>query len=158
MKRLVISMTFLLFATFMHAQIKKTIHQVFKLDTVEVIKIGLWEQSDTYIWEVEEWPSINVMIETNVSLNQASSAILNFMVEAKRYDVKIEENGEALTLRNELSERMEIKTAEGTSTEEIRLKIFMPDIYQREDATTWRKVIKKREVNNGELTRRGKND
>lgn len=159
MKKLLLPLAFLLFSFSSQAQIKKTIHQVFQLDTVEVIKIGLWEKSDTYIWEVEEWPSKNVMIETNVSLNQASSAILKFMIEDKRYDLKIIDEGNGLILKNELDERMEIKTTEGTlSTEEIRLRIFMPDIYIQEDELTWKKIVKKREKRNGELTRKGKND
>lgn len=148
MKKAILFILFLSFSVLTNGQIKKIIHQVFKLDTVSVIKVGLWEQSDTYIWEVEEWPSRNIMIETNISLNQASSAILNFMIEAKRYDLKIREEGDNFFLENELEERMEIKTAEGVSTEEIRLRIFMPDIYEKVDDTTWKKIQKQKNTEN----------
>ncbi len=124
------------------AQIKKTLHQVFKLDTTETLLIGLWDRSNTYNWEVVAWPSQNIMVETVVSLNQASLAVLNFLTEQKRYNYKLERIPGQVRLINQLDKRQEIKTQEQTSTEDIQLRIFIPEYLVQEGEVTWKKSKK----------------
>lgn len=124
------------------AQIKKTLHQVFKLDTTETLLIGLWDRSDTYNWEVVAWPSQNIMVETVVSLNQASLAVLNFLTEQKRYNYKLERIPGQVRLINQLDERPEIKTQEQMSTEDIQIRIFIPEYLVQEGEFTWKKSKK----------------
>lgn len=124
----------------LQAQLSRTMHQVFEIDSVGMVQIDLWPQNDNYQWEVEIWPSRHLMVETNVGLTNANEAILDFLTEEKRYELKIEEGQDELTLSNVLDELTPIGTKKGDINETIRLIIYMPEFLEKVDETTWKRI------------------
>jgi hypothetical protein len=124
----------------LQAQLSRTMHQVFEIDSVGMVKIDLWPQNDNYQWEVEIWPSRHLMVETNVGLTNANEAILDFLTEEKRYELKMEKGQDLITLSNVLDELTPIGTKKGDINETIRLIIYMPGFLEKVDETTWKRI------------------
>lgn len=140
MKRLLL--IFIIFGSSfsLHAQLSRTMHQVFEIDSVGMVRIDLWAENDNYQWEVESWPSRHLMIETNVGLTNANEAILDFLMKEKRYEYKMDKGQDEITLLNVLEELTPIGTKKGDINETIRLIIYMPEFLEKENDTTWKRI------------------
>ncbi len=124
----------------LQAQLSRRMHQVFEVDSVGTVQINLWAETDQYQWEVESWPSRHLMIETQIGLTNANDAILEFLMEEKRYELEIEEKGDQIVLTNVLEERTPIGTKRGDITENIRLIIYMPEFYSKQQETLYKRT------------------
>jgi hypothetical protein len=115
------SLSFCLFA-----QLEKTIHQTFNVTDARNIAINLPIE-----YEVKTWPGDAVLVETNIKLEQATSAVMNFVVENGRYQVAFDNqnNGNfAMTYKN--PSRAKLKTKSGECVETITTRIFVPDFFE----------------------------
>jgi len=139
MKRLILIFVLTSFTLTLSAQLSRTMHQVFEIDSVGMVNVNLWAENDNYKWEAESWPSRHIMVETNVGLTNANDAILEFLMEEKRYELKIEKEPDLVTLTNVLEERTPIGTKKGDISEEIELIIYIPEFFIRVDDTTWKR-------------------
>ncbi len=148
MKRLIWVFLIMMTSLSLQAQLTRTMHQVFEIDSVGMVKIDLWPQNDNYQWEVEVWPSRHIMVETNIGLTNANEAILDFLTEEKRYELKMERGQDLITLLNELEELTPIGTKKGDINETIRLIIYMPEFLEKQDDTSWKRIERKQENDN----------
>ena len=137
---------FIVFSTLsLQAQLTRTMHQVFEIDSVGMVKVDLWPKNDNYQWEVEIWPSRHIMVETNIGLSNANDAILEFLVKEKRFELKTDRAPNLITLSNVLEERTAIGTKSGDINEEIRLIIYMPEFLVKIDENTWKRELPDKE-------------
>lgn len=119
-----------------YAQLQKTIHKTFPLDSAETVELDLY--GDDYV--IETWAGDNILTETKIKLYNASKNILNFFLERGRYEIqgKMEESILILTSKNK--NRPPIKNKDLECHEVISLRIFMPDTFAESGATSWTKI------------------
>ena len=129
-------------------QLSRSMHQVFEIDSVGMVKIDLWAENDEYQWEVEIWPSRHIMVETNVGLTNANDAILEFLMKEKRYELQTQRETDLIILSNVLEERTPIGTKKGDINEKIRLLIYIPEFLVKVDETTWKRELPPEKSNN----------
>ena len=122
----------LLFVNTSSAQLQRFIHQTFTLDSANTFTIDLYGA-----FVVEQWAGDALMIETQVSLSDASEGILNHFIKEGRYEIKAKLDGEILTLFSKDKERRPIKTAKGERKEAVILRIFVPELWQAAGENTW---------------------
>ena len=114
------SLSFSLFA-----QLEKTIHQTFNVTDAKSIVIDL-----PVDYELKSWPGDAVLVETNFKLEQATSAVMNFVVENGRYQMVLEDktNGN-FSLIYKTPNRQRLKTKSGECIETIAIRIFVPEFF-----------------------------
>lgn len=108
------------------AQLEKTIHQTFNVTDAKNIAINL-----PVDYELKSWPGDAVLVETNIKLDQANSAVMNFVVENGRYQVAFDSQSSgnfAMTYKN--PSRAKLKTKAGECIETITTRIFVPDFFE----------------------------
>ncbi len=140
MKKIAFTVLLILITYTLQAQLSRRMHQVFEIDSTGTVRIDLWPQIDEYQWEVEAWPSRHIMVETQVGLTNANDAILEFLMEEKRYELKLEKDTDQVLLTNFLEERTPIGTKRGDITENIRLIIYMPEFYSKQSEMIWKRT------------------
>lgn len=114
------SLSFSLFA-----QLEKTIHQTFNVTDAKNIMINL-----PVDYELKSWPGDVVLVETNIKLEQATSAVMNFVVENGRYQMALDDkNGGNFALIYKKATRERLKTKGGECIETITTRIFVPDFF-----------------------------
>lgn len=110
-----------------HAQMVRTLYQLFEVDSVQTIQL---EISDIY--EINTWAGNSVLIETTIKLGNGSPEILDFLIKKGRYDVAIDSSmKESIRLYTKMPDRdkNKLKTPAGEVTEIPEAKIFVPDTF-----------------------------
>jgi len=126
---------FLAFAiTGIYAQNQRIIHQTFQLDTATTLQLDLFGT-----FTIEPWVGDAIMIETQISVLNASEGALNHYIKEGRYEIEPKLEGTTLLLTSKTKKRPQLKKADGTSAEQVVVKVFMPDGLQAADANTWTK-------------------
>lgn len=107
------------------AQLEKTIHQTFNVTDAKNIMIDLPVE-----YELKTWPGDVVLVETNIKLEQATSAVMNFVVENGRYQVTLDDkNGGNFALTYKKTIREKLKTKAGECIETVTTRIFVPEFF-----------------------------
>lgn len=133
MKKHVLFFALLFPAVLMQAQLQQIIHQSFALDEMNEINLDLYGE-----YEIEMWPGSEILTETKIKLTNAKNSILKYLIENKRYAVKLDTIDERIvTLLSSDQERRAIKTSKGTCVEEISIRIFMPDFFEKKTEKNW---------------------
>lgn len=133
MKKHVLLFALLFPAVLMQAQLQQIIHQSFALDEMNEVNLNLYGE-----YEIEMWPGSEILTETKIKLTNAKNSILKYLIENKRYAVKLDTIGErVVTLLSSDQERRAIKTSKGTCVEEISIRIFMPDFFEKKAEKNW---------------------
>jgi uncharacterized protein (DUF1786 family) len=129
--------SFLSFSSF--AQLEKTIHQTFNVNDAKNIGITMNNE-----YEIQTWPGDAVLVETNIKLENATSAILNFAVDSGRYVIVFEDNGNGstFTLKEKATNRPKLSSKNGLVNEMVTVKIFIPEDF---DASNKALLVKKSE-------------
>ncbi len=114
------------------AQMKRTMYQVFEVDSVKRVTLDL-----AGIYELHTWAGNSVMIENNIEISHASPEILDFLIKEGRYDVVSDTISPAeWRIYTKIRDRKPIKTPAGECTEIATVKIFVPDAYLWSDDKT----------------------
>jgi hypothetical protein len=116
-------LSFLMVSTKTEAQVEKTIHQTYNVEGAQTITIQI--KSGEY--EIENWAGNTILIETNIKLEQATTQILNYVVEQGRYQVILDQNEGAFTLKDKEPIRNRLRSKTGDCVENITMKILVPD-------------------------------
>ena len=122
---------FFLFASLLHgvalAQNEKMIHQAFDLAGIDHLSLDLVGEV-----EIEFWAGDNALSETKIQLWDAPPHVLNFfVVEKKRYEILEGRNETSLVLSANDPIRDPIKYRETTCFEAVRLRLFVPDSFEK---------------------------
>jgi hypothetical protein len=109
------------------AQNEKVIHQTFDLNGITQLTIDLVGEV-----EVELWAGDNALAETKIQIWDAPPHVLKFFIEEKkRYEVLEVRNGEAMSLSANDPIRDPIRYKGNTCFETIRLRLLIPDSFQK---------------------------
>lgn len=117
-------------------QHQKVLHQSFHLDSLQEVTLSLHDK-----YQVEPWAGDAVLFETTVKLYDATSGILEYLIENDRYKIEADTNLATfgLSLFSVDKERRIIKTKKGECFEEVEVRVFLPDNFVKTDTHTWKK-------------------
>lgn len=114
------------------AQMKRTMYQVFEVDSVERVTLDL-----AGIYELHTWAGNSIMVENNIEISHASPEILDFLIKEGRYDVVSDTiSPTEWRIYTKIRDRKPVKTPAGECTEIATVKIFVPDTYLWSDDKT----------------------
>lgn len=114
-------------------QLQKITHQTFTVsDSITLLTIDVYGD---YTYEL--WPSDRVMLEMDIRLYNASEGVMNFFMEAGRYEVNAENEGPALRLVSKDKERRAIRTSKGECFEEVKMHFFIPEDFASSGEHQW---------------------
>lgn len=132
----------LLVSPFLYGQLQKTIHQSFILpDSASTLLINLPEDD---IWEVVPWSGNSIMTESNIKMYSANRGIFNFFIEKGRYEYQALEKGDSLAIVGEDTKRLVIKAGAQECSEEVQVRIFIPDSFVEEEYGFWKRPLEKK--------------
>lgn len=118
-------------------QLQKSFHQVFELsDSVQTIELRLYGD-----YEYKAWAGNTIMLQTKVSLYDASTSILNFFLENGRYDVTSQEIGNIVYLTAKDQERRVIKSDGVECYELVEQKLYIPEDFLETGDNVFSKAI-----------------
>lgn len=133
MKKYVLLFALLCQAALMQAQLQQIIHQSFAVDEMNEVNLDIYGD-----YEIEVWPGSEILTETKIKLTNAKNSVLKYLIENKRYAVKLDTmSAQVVTLSSADKERRAIKTSKGTCVEEISIRIFMPDFFEKKVEKNW---------------------
>lgn len=133
MKRHILIFACLLFGLGLIAQPKQIIHQSFAVDEMNNVQLDLNSE-----YEIEMWPGSEILVETKIELTNATNSIMRYLIENKRYAIGLDTVGErSVTLMSIDKEKREIETSKGKLKEEIIIRIFMPDFFEKKQEQLW---------------------
>lgn len=115
------------FVTSAHAQMQRTIYQVFDVDSVKTVNLEIAD-----IYEIYSWAGSTILIETNVQLSHGSAEILDYLIKEGRYDVAMDTIAmPEVKIYTKMPDRKKkrVKTPDGEITEIPEAKIFVPDTF-----------------------------
>jgi hypothetical protein len=112
-------------------QMEKTIHQTFEIGDAENITLDLVGE-----YEIKPWAGNTIMTETQVQLFDANISILNhFLEKEKRYFIEADTTGGEVKLISFDKKREAIKTKKGACLENVILKVFIPEVFEKQEDT-----------------------
>ena len=121
-----------LFAFSAHAQMERTMYQVFEVDSVKRVTLDI-----AGIYVLQTWAGNTIMVENNIQISHASPEILAFLIKEGRYDVVADTLSPAeWRLFTKVRDRKPVKTPAGECTEIATTKIFIPDTFIWSDDKT----------------------
>ena len=138
MRRLIFLFLFSSFAISSFGQLKKVLHQTFELDSVTNLVANVYDE-----YEVVMWAGNNVMSETTVELYSGSKGVLKHFIEAGRYQINLNRQGDRAVLVSQDSVRNPIRTSQGECSEIVQLKLFIPEHFQEAGQESWFDPTKK---------------
>ncbi|MFZ4473790.1 MAG: hypothetical protein ACOYPR_01275 [Saprospiraceae bacterium] len=125
LRSLFLSLALLLACGTAHAQMERTMYQVFELDSAKVVDLDL-----AGIYELQVWAGSSILVETNIQISHASPEILDFLIKQGRYDVVADTISETVVrIKTRIRDRKPIKTPDGECTEIATTKLFVPDTF-----------------------------
>ncbi len=124
----------LLASTSVEAQLQKILHQTFKAEGAQAVKLDIVGEL-----VVEPWAGNLIMTETNIVLENASPGIMKHFVEMGRYEIVQHqtEGSTEITLVSKDKVRPKIKSKRGEFKEEVQVRVFMPEFFQQSTDSVW---------------------
>lgn len=119
---------FCLITIHLNAQIEKTKHFVFELDSIATFMIDVADE-----YTVENWPGNTMMVETNIQLYSGNPNIFKSNEKEGRYDFLGEVSGQNIRIYPKVANRKAIQTKSSQVFESVRLKIFIPEDFESSD-------------------------
>jgi hypothetical protein len=112
-----------------HAQMERTMYQVFEVDSVQTVDVTVAGEYD-----ILTWAGNSILVETNVQIWEASREILGELIKIGRYDLAVDSSGMSnprqIRIFTKNLERKPIKRIDGQKCLEIAVtKIFVPDTF-----------------------------
>jgi hypothetical protein len=116
------------------AQHQQVLHQTFQLDSLQELSLDLYDE-----YQIEPWAGDAILLETTVQLYDASSGILEFLVENDRYKVDADtlEATTGLHLYSVKKERKAVRTSKGECYEVVKVRVFLPDSFLPAGTHKW---------------------
>lgn len=110
-------------------------HKTIDLDSLNEVSFAVYA-NDSY--EIRPWPGDDILIETTVVLNNGESHILEFFMKNKRWDLEPKVSGDQVILESRDTKRRVVQGTEGTTSETVKIVVYMPDAFA-EAGGSWRR-------------------
>ena len=125
----------LLLPTLSFAQMEKTLHQSFSLDSVDLVTLDLQEEVI-----VETWSGAGILTETKVELYYASRGLMKHFIEVQeRYKIESDGGTGSMRLVNTVPVRKSVQYKGQQCEEFITTKVYMPEEFELVDGKTLRR-------------------
>lgn len=135
--RLTLLFCFCLFAGAVYSQDPADIfHKTIDLDSINQVSFDVYA-SDSY--SIQPWPGDDILIETNVVLNNGEPHILKFFLQKKRWDLEPTITGDQLLLVSGDKKRRVVQGSEGSTSETVNIVVYMPENFIDEGGVFRRK-------------------
>ena len=135
MKKLLLACFLFALPLLIHAQIKRTIHEVIEVsDSIQTITFEFYDSL-----KVQTWPSNSIMLEIFVVHKERSTdSILKGLIEQGRYRLDPVKSGDRLHIKFDLRNRGILNTlTSGEIPEEISVNIFVPEDFVEGQKGEW---------------------
>lgn len=117
---------------------KKTLHQTYEVpDSVCLVEIEI-----PWAYEVEIWPTNAMMSEQNLELHLVTEPIAKNLVQQGRYTMKLNCKFGVCVLTPLQPTFPVIRTAAGDLEERVRVRIFLPDDFEKAGDHLWTRMWK----------------
>lgn len=116
------------------AQLEKTIHQTFDLNSITTVQLELYGE-----YTLVPWAGNSILVETKIQLYNSSASILKHFIEKdQRYLIEIDTAiSGILKLFSHDMKRADLRTKTGAeSIENVETRIFIPENYAIKDKKT----------------------
>lgn len=131
---LVLSVLFISLCCF--AQHTRVIHQSFEIDSLEMLQLELVGE-----YEISFWEGNTILTETKIELSDASPNILKYFVKMGRYDIEMKSQPLSANIKHLDYHRKPIYTQEGQAWENVKLVVYIPDVFSSEDNKTFKRML-----------------
>ena len=121
-----------------NAQLTRTFHHSFEIDSIDNMALNLEGE-----YEISFWAGNTVLTETNVELYDASPNIFKHFIKVGRYNLEFAENGKNGVVKHTQLNRKPIYTKEGQCWEVVKLKIFVPDSFEKSGEHVYARIPEK---------------
>lgn len=111
-------------------------HKTIDLDSINQVSFDVYG-SDSY--SIQPWPGDDILIETNVVLNNGEPHILKFFKQKKRWDLEPIVTGDQLLLESGDKKRRVVQGTEGSTSETVNIIVYMPEDFVNEGGVFRRK-------------------
>lgn len=89
--------------------------------------------------QISPWAGSHLLIETTVVLHNGKQNMLNFFKEQARWGFQELRSGDQLQLEATDQERRAVKSNKGSVFEEVRVVIYLPDVFDASGEQRWRR-------------------
>ncbi len=103
------------------SQIKKTLHQTFKLGEAESVTLKVRGEVS-----IEQWEGNRIMAETKVVINNAPQSLMNLYMKEKRYDLETSVEEGVLWIKSKKVKHRTLIFKGVESSETVKIKLYLP--------------------------------
>lgn len=114
-------------------------HKTIDLDSINQISLDVYADDE---FTIKQWPGDDILVETSVKLLGGKPFILKFFKEKQRYDLEEKVSGDRMSLVSRDKTRRQVNGTEGTTTEQVRIVLYMPDAFENAGGNTFRRRSK----------------
>lgn len=107
-------------------------HEVFSVDSVEVVQLDLFG-----VYEVVRWEGSSLMIKTEVLLYNGSEAILQEYLKNNRYAYRVVKTAGELLLSSVDKQRINVRTSRGECYESVDTIVYIPMEFEQTTDQQW---------------------
>ena len=135
MKKLLLACVLFALPLLIHAQIKRTIHEVIEVtDTIQTLTFEFYDSL-----KVQTWPSNSIMLEIFVVHKEHSTdSVLKGLIEQGRYRLDPVKSVDRLHVKFDLRNRGILNTlTSGEIPEEVSINIFIPEDFVEGQKGEW---------------------
>ncbi|HOY16180.1 MAG TPA: hypothetical protein PLC89_02765 [Haliscomenobacter sp.] len=140
LKKLFLACSILVLPLLIHAQIKRTVHEVIPVsDTIQTITCEFYDSL-----KVQCWPSNSIMLEITIThKNYSTDSILKGLIEQGRYRLDPVKSDDRLHIKFDLRNRGILNTlTSGEIPEEVSVNIFIPEDFEEGAKGEWKRKKK----------------
>ena len=129
---------FLMHSSPLFAQVEKVIYQYLKIeDSVTNIQLQLTDEFEIFFWHHEN----QILIESHARLDGGSMDLLAILIREGRYKIYLDNKYPRSGLRSVVENRPFIKNKGNLCQETVKMKIFIPDIFENRTPTNFQRII-----------------
>lgn len=135
MKKLLLACLLFALPLLIHAQIKRTIHEVIEVsDTIQTLTFEFYDSL-----KIQTWPSNSIMLEIYIVHKENSTdSVLKGLIEQGRYRLDPVKSVDRLNIKFDLRKRGILNTlTSGEIPEDIRVNIFVPENFIEGQKGAW---------------------
>ncbi len=136
--QILISAFFLMHTSPLFSQVEKVIYQYLKIeDSVTNIKLQLSDEFEIFFWHHEN----QILVESHALLEGGSMDLLAILIREGRYKIILNNKYPDTGLKCLVEKRPLIKNKGNLCQETVKIKIFIPDIFENRSQTEFQRII-----------------
>ena len=129
---------FLMHTSTLFSQVEKVIYQYLKIeDSVTHIQFQLTDEYEIFFWHHEN----QILIESHARLDGGSMDLLAILIREGRYKIYLDNKYPHSGLKSMVEKRPLIKNKGKLCQETVKMKIFVPDIFENRSTTEFQRII-----------------